>query len=104
MNEIENAIKVLEDCYKHPSANAAIAGLRAMLAQREPLSIDRGSSGNNAAMSDADIWREIAIIPMPEPESRIHTGGGQHQFVWTAGDMRHFAHAAVRACITKGGK
>lgn len=30
MNEIENAIKVLQDCYKHPGANAAIAGLRAL--------------------------------------------------------------------------
>lgn len=33
MKEIEKAIEVLEACYKHPSANDAIAGLRAMLVQ-----------------------------------------------------------------------
>jgi hypothetical protein len=46
MNAIQKAIEVLEDCYKHPNANDAIAGLRAMLvqpshtAQREPIADD----------------------------------------------------------------
>jgi hypothetical protein len=71
MNAIQKAIEVLQGCLEHPGADDAIAGLRAMLDQLEPLTI-----GKIASMDyRGTLCRHIQSVRMAEAAHGITKGG-----------------------------